>query len=345
MAERETNLIVASARFKLDPSSTQRDGYAAHMSGWAAEITDNSRALESTVWNLGPMVIILNDFPARKVARSLIQARTDQLDHYQVHLPLAERGVRLRLGGDAREVMSPAGAPLLMDLSRPYDMEQGAGRTVQAYMPREVLEELLPNPRELHGTLLQGVTGVVLAELLVSLVKGLPNMTVAEAADAAKSAMHLVAASLSAVPDNIDRARPAVQASLLRQACRFIEIHLKEPEVSVEQACAALKISRATLYRLLEPYGGFANHVRERRLVRMHGLLAAREQHTSLTRIAEDHGFSSAAQFSRAFRRQFGYSPSEARSAATLSVTTTPENADPATGIYSLATWLRPLRG
>lgn len=313
------------------------------MSGWAADILDVGRPIESTVWNLGQMVIILNDFPDRQVVRSPAQARNDQLDHYQVHLPLAESAVRLRLEGDGSELAVPTGAPILMDLSRPYAMRQGAGRTVQAYMPREVLEEMLPGPRDLHGLRLNGAVGSLLAELLGSLVRRLPEMNAEATADTAKATMHLVAASIAPLGESMERARPAMQASLRRQACRFIEMHLQDPDLSVDRACAALRISRASLYRLLEPYGGFANHVTERRLLRIHGLIATRPQRTSLARLAEDHGFNSAAQFSRAFRRHFGYSPSEAT--ASLPAVATLPSIKQENAVYSLIDWLRPLRG
>ena len=106
---------------------------------------------------------------------------------------------------------------------------------------------------------------------------------------------------------------------------------------------AALKVSRATLYRLFEPHGGVASYLRERRLLRIHATLCAPGPRRSLAAIAEDHGFQSAAQFSRAFRAQFGYSPSEAASAgqpldAAPAAATEPPRAE------SLAAWLRPLQ-
>jgi len=60
----------------------------------------------------------------------------------------------------------------------------------------------------------------------------------------------------------------------LRQACRFIEPHLKEPDLSAHQICTALRISRATKYRMFEFYGGVASRIKERRLMRIHGLIA-----------------------------------------------------------------------
>ena len=81
----------------------------------------------------------------------------------------------------------------------------------------------------------------------------------------------------------------------------------------------------------------------ERRLHRIHETISQPGTRRPLARIAEEHGFKSAAHFSRAFRRQFGHAPSEVRASGGAVAPTT------ATGIdaspEALRTWLWPLRG
>ncbi len=340
----EDGLTIPTARFRS--SATQADArrqdYASHMSGsWQAELTDDDsrHVIETTSWNLGEMVVTLNDFPARRVARTRQQAYADQLDHYYIHLPLATAG--LHVESDDDRVTVPSGEPILMDLSRPFDTYQGAGRSLQAFMPREVLDELLPRPRDLHAMPLRGAAAGLVSDLLKSLVVRLPGMSSAEATSVAKGAMYMVAASLAPCHDTLERAQPAIESTLLRQACRFIELHLTEPQLGPDMLCAALKISRASLFRMFESYGGVARHIKERRLIRIHGVLGAASGRQSLARIAEDHGFKSATHFSREFRSQFGYSPKDALpSAAPTSLAPTATAHD-----GSLAAWLRPLRG
>lgn len=336
-------VVVPSATFRLAAVPDMREHYGTHMSGWKADLIDagSARPLESTVWNLGAMVVVLNDFPARRVSRSAFAARADQIDHYQVHLPLGDRAIALKLD-NANELIVPPGEPVLMDLSRPYQILQGAGRTVQAYIPREMLDEMMTCPRDMHGRVLRGVAATILTDLLKSLAQSLSRMPAAEAADVALGTMHLVAGSLAATPGVLERPPPALESTLLRQACRFIEMHLKDPDLSTAQVCVAIKVSRATLYRMFEPYGGFASHVKERRLIRIHSVISATCRPHSLARIAEEHGFRSAAQFSRAFRDHFGYRPSEAGPARPALIVAT---AKPSPTLFSLADWLRPLRG
>jgi AraC-like DNA-binding protein len=327
-----------------DVGESRREHYAAHMSGsWKAELLDEGagHVIEARSWDLGGMVVTLNDFPARRVARSQAMTRSDQLDHYYVQLPLAIGGMRLDVDGNP--IASPVGAPILMDLSRPFDTYHGAGRLITAFMPREVFDELLPSPRDVHGMRLQGAAAGMLADLLQSLTERLPTMSAGEAASVAKGTMHLVAASLTPTSDTLERARPAIESSLLRQACRYIELHLKDADLGTLPICAAMKISRATLYRLFESYGGVANHIKERRLIRIHGLLTAPDQRRSLALIADDHGFKDASHFSRAFRRHFGYTPSEAPAHQVIGAS--PPSAAGESYGESLAEWLQPLRG
>jgi AraC-like DNA-binding protein len=318
-----------------------RERYHERVGGaWRAEFTDGGAGLafESTVWNLGAMVVARNAFPARHVIRTRERARVDQLDHY--HLQVASATLRIDANGERLSV--PAGAPLFLDLSQPADMQNDAGQSIQVFIPRDALDELLPGPLALHAASPQGATAGLVADLMRSLVGRLPTMTIAEGNDAAKATMQLIAASVAPTPRTLERARPALEASLLRQACRYIELHLEDPALGPLSICNALRISRASLYRLFESYGGVATHVMERRLHRIHETISHREQRRPLARIAEEHGFKSAAHFSRAFRQQFGYTPSEVRASGNPAATTAMVNgASPA----DLSAWLRPLRG
>jgi AraC-like DNA-binding protein len=349
VTETATEPVVPSGRFRpsVQRREDSRQHYSDHMSGsWKAWLVDEAEdpVIESTVWNLGDMVVTVNDFPARRVARPRVLAHADQLDHYYVHLPLAMGGMTVAIDERDDEMLVPAGSPVMMDLSRPFDTLQGAGRSMQAFIPREALDELMPAPRDMHANRLEGAAAGILADLLQSLMRRLPSMSRAEASDVAKSTMHLVAASLAPSPAMYERARPAVESSLLRQACRYIDMHLDEEDLRIDAIGTAVNVSRATLYRLFEPYGGVAHHVKERRLVRSHAAICDGGRRRSLALIAEAHGFKSAAQFSRAFKEHFGYTPSEAPSLARNAAGSQAGTTDRPEG-ESLAAWLRPLRG
>jgi AraC-like DNA-binding protein len=107
----------------------------------------------------------------------------------------------------------------------------------------------------------------------------------------------------------------AVHAAKLRQVLDYISLHLTDPELTPAKAAAAVKISVRQLHLLFEPIGtSFAQHVQFRRLEECRVALANPSNRSrSVTDIAYAWGFNGLASFYRAFRRQFGIAPGEAR--------------------------------
>lgn len=93
---------------------------------------------------------------------------------------------------------------------------------------------------------------------------------------------------------------------------QHIEKQLRDPALSADVLCRQFHVSRSTLYRLFEPLGGVARYIRERRLAHCHAILSRPGPRQYIERVAHDHGFGTASQFSRAFHEQFGYAPRDA---------------------------------
>jgi AraC-like DNA-binding protein len=74
-------------------------------------------------------------------------------------------------------------------------------------------------------------------------------------------------------------------------------------------------ISRSNLYRLFEHEGGVARYIQRERLLEARSVLLNPAATQSISAVAEDLCFTDASSFSRVFKREFGCSPSEARSA------------------------------
>ena len=268
--------------------------------------------IDTSVWNLGALIISDNRFGSRFQRRSPRNIRSDQVDHYRLVL---QTGGQLHLDADGRRERLSAGRLFLTDLARPETYATEGGSNIVLFVPRELLDEALPRPLDLHGIALTGRCATLLSDQLRSLVADMASLTAREVPGLNQAIVHLLAASLAASAQTLEHARPAMEVTLLRQACRYIDFHLTELDLSAERLCGFFKVSRATLYRLFEPYGGVARYIKERRLLRVHALLAASTQRQHLGRLAEDYGFRTATHFSRGFRQQFGYSPSETRQA------------------------------
>lgn len=265
----------------------------------------------STAWHLGAMIVNTGTYQGgQKVRRTAALIRRDQIDHYKLQLRLAGG---LQVDADGHAVSVVAGDVVVEDLSRPSHYLAQGGSNIVVYIAREALDDLTRHPGSMHGAMVRGAAGAVLTDHLQSLARNLPLLRTQAARDIAAVTTLLVAACVTPTPEALDRARPAIEVTVTRQICRYIECHLTEPFLSADSLCAFFHISRAKLYRLLAPLGGVQGFIRERRLMRVHAILLEAAGPIHLSRLAEDHGFSSASDFSRAFRTQFGYAPRDAR--------------------------------
>ena len=306
--------VIPCARFCLSAIQRDRRGeeFRARLGGsWDAELIEDDAPFEmtSTYANLADMTVTVSNYPARRVARPHACVRADRLDHLYVQVPFAEVAMEIRTEG--RVVAIEPGRAVLMDLARSFDTFQGAGRSVQAFMPREAIEKLLPKADDVHATPLRGAAAGILVDHLQSLARRLSDVPVEDAPAIARSTMHLVAASLGRTRDSAEAARPAIEEALLRQALRLVDERILDHGLNAAELAAALRISRATLYRLFEPQGGVARCIKVRRLTRIRDFLSVACPRPSLANIASDYGFGSGAHLSRAFREHFGHCPSE----------------------------------
>ena len=108
---------------------------------------------------------------------------------------------------------------------------------------------------------------------------------------------------------------------------RFVADHLGDLELGPEKVCAALAISRSSLYRALSESGGLQAMIMSMRLDAVHRDIASvRFPDQRLRAIAERRGIADIRSFRRAFVKAYGYTPSalRARSTTPQSLTTWP---------------------
>lgn len=91
---------------------------------------------------------------------------------------------------------------------------------------------------------------------------------------------------------------------------RHIECRLASPELTAESLLEQFGVSRASLYRMFEAYGGVRQYVNNRRI--FHAVRELADQTAirgGVSAVAEKWNFSSAASFNRAVRRTLGTTP------------------------------------
>jgi AraC-like DNA-binding protein len=104
----------------------------------------------------------------------------------------------------------------------------------------------------------------------------------------------------------------APNAGLLRKAKAYIELELFSSELSPDRIAKSIGVSRRKLYYLFEAEGGVVRYIQNARLLRARTALADPDRSYRVKEAAFDHGFTSEAHFSRAFKRLFGFNASEA---------------------------------
>jgi AraC-like DNA-binding protein len=235
----------------------------------------------------------------------------DSLDYYM--LQVYAKGERRSTGRRQEETVG-RGDVLVVDMTQPIKTTSTAYQSFDLVMPRRVFDPLLANPDD-HGSR-RLAANLPLTRLLrshlLALYRAGPGMSEADAAAMQGPTLALAAAALNGVVSE-ELAAPARRATWL--AVRdYIESHLTDLSMSVEHVAIVFSISRATLYRIMDPVEGFVSYVRQRRLFRCReDLTHPRHRSRAIGEIAALWGFQNASAFSTLFLRTFGISPRDYR--------------------------------
>ncbi|MCU0370905.1 MAG: ATP-binding protein, partial [Bacteroidales bacterium] len=106
------------------------------------------------------------------------------------------------------------------------------------------------------------------------------------------------------MPDSMDR-------KFLIKVGEIIERHISEEEFNIDQFCSELAMSRTQLHRKITALTGKSAtlYIRSVKLAKARQMIA--EKTGTISEIAYSLGFSSPAYFTRCFREEYGYPPSE----------------------------------
>lgn len=240
------------------------------------------------------------------------RGRTDQAlqDGGVVGIQMLLSG-RERFGsGPEAEILEP-GQMLIWDGARPIDaevLEPIVKRTL--LIDRERAWAVSPQLQRVVGRPLSARTASIrlFTDYVGSLVHELPHLDETGREAAARASLELFRATLVHGPADHHRA-------LRADVERYIESHLGEPDLSPRTIADAHAVSLRTLYTLWDgDTDTIASYIRRRRLERCHQDLRA-SRDALVTDISYRWGFRDTAHFSRIFKREYGITPSEARSA------------------------------
>jgi AraC-like DNA-binding protein len=127
-------------------------------------------------------------------------------------------------------------------------------------------------------------------------------------------AMHaLIEACIAPIGHAVATVAPLPSSSTVERARQIVQRHMGSPDFGPPQLGRLLAMSRSKLYRLLDGDGGVAHFINRERLLQARRDLLAPGEPLSVHAIASRVGFRDHSTFSRAFRREYGCSPSRLR--------------------------------
>jgi AraC-like DNA-binding protein len=283
--------------FDVSPHDSPRNGFRA----------------ESESWQIGGCMLSRVQAPAIRVERSIAHVRRNPLDHWVI--TLSRRATSLISSGNAT-LSVPPGTPFILSLADDLMSQRPEDQRLQLYMSRDKFGDLAPALDRARGTALDTPLGSLLGDYLALLERVLPDVEADAVPRLSDAIGAMVAACLAPERNRAGYAGPQIDRVRLERVRHVVRRYLRSPSLGPRLLCQRLAMSRSKLYRLMDAEGGVARYIQRQRLLEAYALLSDPSVNQTVTAIAEELCFADTSGFSRAFRREFGTSPSDVRAAA-----------------------------
>ncbi|WP_342732740.1 AraC family transcriptional regulator [Bradyrhizobium sp. B117] len=297
------------------PAGERLDRYRAILTHYEVSLPDGTDhdtfQVHAEAWLLGGLVAASTRMGPVRFTRSAALAKADGRNSFAL---LLRRGA---WSGEVEgePISAGPGQVLVLDLTRPFDGIATTTDTISLDVERDPIVSAAPDGLDLHGLVLDGAAGRVLADQMALLRRRLPAMDETDASEAVQTTLGLLRGCFGVAARPREQGLARRDIGILHRASRFIDQNLGHPNLSVATICREIGVSRSVLYRVFEPLAGVADYIRGRRLEAIHVLLDDAGEERWNAEIAAEFGFVSQAHFSRSFRQRFGYSPRAARDA------------------------------
>jgi AraC-like DNA-binding protein len=268
---------------------------------------------DHTAWNLGGMLLVQQSVPAHSYIRSAARLRFTSIDHWYLALP---HSGRTWTEVDGRVAEGHPGSVEFRSLAHPFRGRATDSAGVYLYLPRDRFARFAAILDAKNNSILTGNFATLLNDFVTGVVERLRSLTAEDLPRIVQATSDLITAGLT--PSSVGGDGATAQLSnlaVMERARRYVQSNLTVGDLTPDSMARALGISRTRLFQLFEPNGGVLHYIQKRRLMAAHEALGDPKDERLIVDIAEAYGFSSAANFSRAFSKEFGYSPREARNA------------------------------
>jgi AraC-like DNA-binding protein len=295
--------------------------------GWVDGVFDvvphdpprNGFCAESQCWQIGGCMLSRVRAPGIRIERKITHVHRNPLHHWMI--TLSRRATSVISSGDT--ILSvPPGTPFILSLADESTSERPEDQQLQLYLSRDKFADLAPALDGVRGTALNTARGILFADYLVLLERTLPDVAPGDLPRLSDAIGAMVAACLAQ-----EQAEPQLDLVRRERVRHLVRRYLRSPALGPRLLCRSLMMSRSKLYRLMDSEGGVVRYIQRQRVLEAHVLLSDPSVDRPITAIAEGLCFADTSGFSRAFRREFGASPSDVRAA----VRTGPKLGAPAT--------------
>ncbi len=290
---------------------------------------------EMTLFNLGNMVLSSEKFDAMDYELTTTAMRRGNVDHWV--LSLNKRGFAKTRIDDIVSENIP-GRINSRALTRPFKGAASAVEMVFVYLPRDLFPELAGTLDALGGRAFEDRLSGLLADFLLLMETRLPTLSDEEMPVAAAAVETMISTCLAPTKDKLFSAREQLELTMRQRIRSYVRHNLRSSRLSPVDICRKFQVSRSQLYRMFDGDGGVAREIRHQRLMAAHSALSKTDDRRSVYDVAQEFGFSSGDEFGRSFRKEFGYSPTEARS-----FSMNPSHRYIRTGANSFGDWMQRL--
>lgn len=264
---------------------------------------------EARIWPVGQLALSRVIAPQIRVLRAAQNLRRDPVDHWCV--TIGQRDTRVICGEQPRII--PAHVPFVFSLGESFESARDADERLQLYLPRDHFGHLAPILDRVRGMPLAGPQGQLLAEYLRLLARSIPNLAPNELSRLQPAIQAMLQACLDPAAPHLEAAQAQTDLTRMEQIRTAIRRNIHRATLNATTLCREVGMSRSQLYRLLEGEGGVVRYIQRLRLLAARAALHDLADARSIAAIAEATGFYDPSAFSRAFRREFGLTPSELR--------------------------------
>jgi len=205
----------------------------------------------------------------------------------------------------------------LHDFSHCYT---GIGETSEQYaivIPRHLIasHDRIRRRSPMFSWPLDSPAGRLLNGALSQIWQELPRASIEDASTICSGLVGLLNGLLAGTPTPDERAE--IERAGLAAMKRYLNAQLHCANLGVDELCRVFNCSRATLYRLFQPYGGVKTYIRDLRIGRCFQELAlcGRERNERVRDVAERWGFTDLSHFHRLFKQRYGLTASEVMAA------------------------------